>query len=100
MLILRKKEFSGYQPTHGISYIDTAQVTQKLDDGFGQSIDHIDRAVTGLKVLHANFGEGTIIDIEIPASKDPNKTKIKVMFDQIGKEKTLLLGKARLAIVD
>ena len=45
MLILRKKEFSGYQPTHGISYIDSAQVTQKLDNGFGQSIDHIDRAV-------------------------------------------------------
>lgn len=62
--------------------------------------DHIDKAVTGLKVLHANFGEGTIIDMEIPASKDPNKTKIKVMFDQLGKEKTLLLGKARLAIVE
>lgn len=62
--------------------------------------DHPEKLVAGLSVLHSNFGRGRIISINEPASKDPNKTKLRILFDNYEKEKTLLLGKARLAIVE
>jgi len=62
--------------------------------------DHLQDVKTGIKVLHANFGEGIIVSIDEPASHDPNKTKLKILFNGQEKEKTLLLGKARLAFAE
>ena len=43
MIILRDKNYSGYQPTFGVGYIDSVQIKQGVDDGVYQIADILDK---------------------------------------------------------
>lgn len=45
MIILRDKNYSGYQPLYGAGYVDSAQIRQNVDDGVYRVADRLDKAV-------------------------------------------------------
>lgn len=52
MIIRRDKNYSGYQPTHGIGYIDSAQLRQNVDDGIYRVADHLEKVVDKAGDIH------------------------------------------------
>ncbi len=87
------------KPTKASSFITVADEIHELPPDAILLKDHPEKAVRGLSVLHPHFGNGVVVSIDEPASHDPSKTKIKIKFDKEQNEKTLILGKALLAVV-
>lgn len=52
MIILRDKNYSGYQPTFGVSYNGSSQIKQGVDDGIVRVADSLDSAVESIEGIH------------------------------------------------
>ncbi len=80
--------------------ISTADEIETLPEGAILLRDQPYRILPGLRVLHPHFGLGVISSVDGNAAADPQHTKVKVLFDKEPKAKTLLLGKAILALAE
>lgn len=52
MIILRDKNYSGYQSPSGTNYVDSVQLRQGIDDGIVRVADHLDTAVNSIEGIH------------------------------------------------
>ena len=78
--------------------LTSADDLPELPEGAIPLRDCLEQVAPGLKVFHPHFGTGIIVEIDQKFGTDPLNSKIKVVFDQHD-QKTLLLGKAKLAKV-
>ena len=58
----------------------------------------LEQLKVGVKVIHPNFGLGTVEALKIVAKGNPWKSKISVKFEEYSESKTLIIGRAKLRL--